>query len=365
MSARPLHALAGQALREFGWRGLALAAAVEFALLAFGNGGGYFLIPLSEGVHPLFDPRKDYVQTFLRGLLGKALPLVFAVRAADLAVAQGTSPWKAYPTALLAALAWDQAFLSLPLGPVNRSSEHLGRRLWHLLSFAMQAGTGSFAYALWRSSERDEARVRKSEAVRARDLQQLRAAELLALQARVDPQLLFDALGRVGELQRVDPGAADALLADLIALLRAMLPRTTSTASTVEREFAVVQAWLRIARALDTAQCDLQVVDADAVAQAELAPMLALPMLRAVLRVPRAGACAWRLGAEASGGRLRVTLAAIGASADNAPQIGAADLQPLRERLARLHGDAARLQVAADPQCLALDLPLSYDAAAA
>ena len=46
--------------------------------------------------------------------------------------------------------------------------------------------------------------------------------------------MLFDALARVGELHVREPLAADALLADLIALLRAMLPGAKADNSTVE-----------------------------------------------------------------------------------------------------------------------------------
>ena len=370
---RPLHALVRQAARDFGWRDVAIAFVLIVVFLAFGNRGGYLLIPLSEGNHhPIFDPAKTYLKTFLlTGLLGRTLPLVFAIRVAELAVADGARPWRAYLTTLLAATAFALAFtegvVHLPIGPVNRAAQHVGRPLWTALTFSTQAGTALVIYALWRASQRATDRIRASEGARARDLQRLQSAELLALQARVDPQLLFDALGRVGTLQRRDPLAADTLLTDLIALLRAMLPRIGSTASTVEREFAVVRAWLRVARALasptDTIADVRVAIRADA-EHASLAPMLALPLLRAVLDVPGNDRHAWRLEAHAAGGRLMVTLSAPAAAREDvATALAGAELGPLHQRLALLHGDAARLWAAQTPPLLSLDLPLAFEVA--
>ena len=56
----------------------------------------------------------------------------------------------------------------------------------------------------------------------------LESARLLALRARVDPQLLFDTLGRVeAQLATGDP-RAEHELAELIALLRRLLDDTVA-----------------------------------------------------------------------------------------------------------------------------------------
>ncbi len=358
MTSGPLLRWVGQAARAFGWRDVAIAVGLIVLFLTFGNSGGYLLISLTEGTNPIFDPAKTYGKTLFTGLLGRTLPLVFTIRVAELAITDGVRPWRAYLAALLVTLACSQAVLHLPIGTLNRSTQHVGRQLWFLLTFGFQIGTAVVVYALWRSSQRTTQRVRASEAARAHDLQRLQSAELLALQARVDPQLLFDALGRVGVLQHGDPPAADRLLTDLIALLRAMLPRWGVAGSTVEREFAVVRSWLQVTRALAPAPPRVEVALGDRTTGAALAPMLALPMLRNVLDAPGAARLAWRLVAEAAGGRLLVTLATDAGSTD-AVALDRIDLGPLRERLALLHGDAARLWVTATPPRLVLDLPLA------
>jgi hypothetical protein len=358
MNGRRLLRWVRQAAREFGWRDAAIAVGLIVFFLTFSNSGGYLLVSLTEGTNPIFDPAKTYGKTLLTGLLGRSLPLVFTIRVAELAIADGVRPWRAYLAALLVTLACSQAVLHLPIGTLNRSTQHVGRELWFLIAFGFQLGTAVVVYALWRSSQRTTERVRASEAARAHDLQRLQSAELLALQARVDPQLLFDALGRVGVLQRRDPPAADRLLTNLIAMLRAMLPRWAVTGSTVEREFAVVRSWLQVTRALAPGLPSVEVALDDRTGRAALAPMLALPMLRSVLDAPGTTGLAWRLVAEAAAGRLLVTLATDDRPADPIA-LDRIELGPLRERLALLHGDAARLWVTGAPPRLVLDLPLA------
>jgi hypothetical protein len=87
--------------------------------------------------------------------------------------------------------------------------------------------------------------------------------------------------------------------------------------------------------------------------------MLLLPLLRAVLAVPRAAQVEWRLSAELVRQRLLVTLQPHDGDEAVAPGLLAqAHLAPLHEQLSRLFGQTARLAVSAPPPCLTLDLPL-------
>lgn len=69
---------------------------------------------------------------------------------------------------------------------------------------------------------------------------------LRALQARLDPQLLFALLDEIGQQYHRDQPSADRLLDDLIAYLRAVLPRITGGGTTLADEAARVAAYLRI-----------------------------------------------------------------------------------------------------------------------
>jgi hypothetical protein len=78
--------------------------------------------------------------------------------------------------------------------------------------------------------------------------QQLASAQLQAIQARVDPQLLFDILGTVRRFYQHDTAAAERLLDDLTAFLRAALPRLWHARSTLEVEFGLVACLGRLLR---------------------------------------------------------------------------------------------------------------------
>ena len=224
------------------------------------------------------------------------------------------------------------------------------------LCLLFQGSLGMSIYAYWRVTQRAMRRAQAAETERVRDEQRVQTARLLALQSRIEPQMLFDALGRVGALHIREPQSADALLADLIALLRAIQPGAEVDNSTVEREFALVEAWLRVTRpaTLGSTPVQLQVTpDARAVG---IAPMLVLPLLRAVLAVPHTEQSEWELSAHLANHRLIVTLQSS-ASAETSGLLPSMDLSSLHDRLAQLFGRSARLVVSSQPPALTLDLP--------
>ena len=227
--------------------------------------------------------------------------------------------------------------------------------LWTAVGLLLQGGLVVSIYAYWRITQRAMRQAQAAEIERAHNEQRAQAARLLALQSRVEPQLLFDALGRIGELHVREPKAADALLADLIALLRAMLPGPRADNSTVERAFALVDAWLRVTRnaAAGTARVQLRI--ANGAGSIGIAPMLVLPLLQTVLALPNAGHCEWTLRAESRRDRLIVTLLAD--SDAGADLLANANLSSLQDRLAQLFGRFATLTVSARPPALTLDLP--------
>jgi len=348
---RPIARWVARAWHRLGWRQVALAAALHWVVAALGPNGGAYLFP---GVRT-----SDPMATFLAGLwLARVLPIVFAAMVADEAYRDGVRPLPAYGLALLAGTVVALllgAFVALRPGwgggMARLPSVIKSGQFWFLVCL-LQGSLCMAVYAYWRTTQHTLQHVRASESQRMRDRQRLIAARLMALQARVEPKFLFDALTRVGALQAHDPNAADALLADLIALLRAMLPSDTARTSTVKREFALARAWLRV-RAQLGATLPVEVL-ADAGADAgELGPMLVLPMLQMAFEQPAAQALPWRLEASLAAGaddgapRLRVALAPVATHAV-APAVGTAPvgLERLSDRVAQLHGSAG--------QCVAL-----------
>ena len=78
--------------------------------------------------------------------------------------------------------------------------------------------------------------------------QQLARAQLQQIQARVDPQLLFDTLGAVKAFYQDEADRAERLLDELATFLRAALPGLRSTRSTLELEFELVACYTRLLR---------------------------------------------------------------------------------------------------------------------
>lgn len=345
-------------LRSLSWRDLATAALIILLMMALAP-GGYIVVVLNQGVNPILDPSKHYLPIWLEGTLAFGLPLVLAVRVANFAVDAGQPAWRSYAFALLAAGAWEYCFHTVPIpGFPAQQFDTLGLAFMSTRTL-LYGSTGLVIYAHWRAARHSARLVRKTELRSALDAQRLQTARLLALQARVDPQTLFDTLRRVGTLHtNGEVARSDALLADLIALLRAVLPQGTTMTSDVEREFEVVDAWLRIAGGLSDSASVVRLRVAETALHAPVAPMLVLPLLRAALDMPGGEGIAWQLGAHVLDGRLLVVVDAVpGDAAAARVAMTSAALVTLQERLFSLHGGMATLSLTRAPFGITMALP--------
>jgi LytS/YehU family sensor histidine kinase len=172
------------------------------------------------------------------------------------------------------------------------------------------------------------------------------------MQARVEPPFLFDTLARVRQLYDRDPDTGDRVLDELIADLRAAMPRMRDTSSTVQQEVDLVRAWLAIARDGTQSRVDCACDFGDDARAARLPPMMLLPLVE---RFVAQRARPLRLEVAVDRGRLRLLLEAQGP----APPEDDAAIVALRERLAVLHGNDATLAIAgAEGRAVAVvDLP--------
>jgi hypothetical protein len=350
-----LGAWAARAWRRMGWRHVLLALVVGLVRAVFGPLGGIYFAPFEAA------GGSELVVNLLSGswLVPNVL-IVYLVLVADEAFNDGMPPLRAYGLALIAmatlvpVVRWNLA------GLIGWARWRGGAPsiLFGALSLLFQGGLAISIYAYWRVTQRAMRQAQAAETERARNEQRVQAAKLLALQSRVEPQMLFDALGRICALHVREPRAADALLADLIALLRAMLPGTRADNSTVEREFALVDAWLRVTRNAARGATRVQLRIAPDTHSIGIAPMLVLPLLRTVLALPDLAQCEWTLSAEVAGDRLSVTVQAnADVGAETADLLASADLSSLHDRLTVLFGPLARLTVSARPPALTLVLP--------
>lgn len=325
-----------------GWGALGAAVAVGIALAFYAGAPFHPAARLSQ-----------LPTTWAMAVLQFGLPLVLALRVADSAVERGRSALLAYGAVVPLVIAvggfviWRPFWPWLPpWGYASQPPSLLqcfgeGSRLWLPITL------GVVAYAHWRQEQRSQRRIAQRRLLQARRQQQMQAAQLLALQARVEPQLLFDTLQRVTALAGTDPAAAEALLDELIALLRAMPPEPDRAGSTVEREFALVRAYARVTGCAALLPPALVLSSTADAAHATLAPMVLLPLLRALAS---SGSTAWRVSAElapdAAAG-LRLTLRAQPPASHEALAAlrglsGAAQAQA-QVHLAAVHGAAARI----------------------
>jgi len=107
-------------------------------------------------------------------------------------------------------------------------------------------GLGVAVVAQHRLNQRAEAQRVEAELQHAERQRALAATELLALQARVDPPLLFERLQRIDAELISDPPQARRRLGALIDLLRALQPHAQARESLLGRELDALLAYARL-----------------------------------------------------------------------------------------------------------------------
>jgi hypothetical protein len=163
------------------------------------------------------------------------------------------------------------------------SNEAFLVRGWWLYSVA-----GLLFAAYCQARDRELATVwaaQTAELERADSQRNIVASRLQVLQARVEPELLFGALGDVTRTYLLDPAAAEALLDDLIAYLRAALPQMRGGPSTLLREAALAEAYLKVVPAGRSGGLVADVRIADGLGTTPFPPLVLLPLAHAATEV--------------------------------------------------------------------------------
>lgn len=207
-----------------------------------------------------------------------------------------------------------------PKCSIFRVTAIIGDTLWVFMPALMIVGVLEFRALRLRQDQAAQDLLREHSQLRRHAL----AARLAALQAQVDPALLFDALVAVEQAYgRQDPQAS-ARLERLIRHLRVALPRLRDSGATLGGEAELIASYLDLLRDLDghppAFDCELGSHGAT-----PLPPMLLLPLVQRALRLGRPGRCWLRAGQRITLGFDREGLC----SED-------AELASLRERLAVL-----------------------------
>ena len=247
--------------------------------------------------------------------------------------------------AVVAPLGWDAGFKMESKGvstPIRVAWEFVGASRWMLVLVAL--------YELLESGQRagEELHVARMTAVAAQ--QNLVEGELRAMQARVDPELLFNSLVSIDEGYAHGVEAGQQRLDSLIRFLRAALPRDFGGTSTVAREQELAEAYVGLLNQRGSEAVHLQ-VSIDAGASGEQMPsMLLLPLVRWALGARSVRSLRARIGRR--GEMLAIEVESDARKDDSAP---ADEIASVRDRIAQLYAQSAQLVI--EPGRARLEIP--------
>jgi two-component sensor histidine kinase len=219
----------------------------------------------------------------------------------------------------------------------------------------------------------DAHRRERERALQASRLQELMAGlQLSLLRAQIQPHFLFNTMHAISALLRVDPRAAEDMLADLAEILRASFNDPSSQETTLRRELDIVGCYLRIQqrrlgdRLSVVTDVSLEALDA-AVPALVLQSLVENAVLHGIAPARRPGTL--RIGARREGAALVLEVGddGAGAAAPAAPSGGGGiGLANARERLRHLYGDAQSFSFESAPgRGTRVTLRLPYRLAAA
>ncbi len=208
-------------------------------------------------------------------------------------------------------------------------------RTMHLHGFTVSLVMALLFFAHLRRSrqhERAAARLAAAQAGQRHTRQRIVEARLQEVQARIDPQILFELLHAARRLYERDAALAERFLDELIAFLRAALPRLRTPSSSLPREVELARAFVRLQALAGVAVSDLSIDVAPEAMHARFPPGVLLPLLDRVGAAPR------RLSAVRSADGCRLLLTLDAAAADRS-------LARVRSLLSELYGTAGRVEV--------------------
>ena len=214
--------------------------------------------------------------------------VMIAVLIADEAVARGARRWPTYLLALVAACAfaawaeWELLTLLRMDNFWSRLEDPFLRRSQPFSMFftaLVYSTIGCFVYVNFRTARLAADRMRAAELARAQARRHTLESRLQAMQARVEPQFLFNTLAQVRELYERDEAVAGQVLDDLITYLRAALPHLRESSSTLGKEVELARSYLDIMCVRLGDRLSFEIDVPDAVKGARMPPMMLLPLV--------------------------------------------------------------------------------------
>ena len=290
----------------------------------------------------------------LRHRVGPVWSLAIALLAASLA---STALIQLFAHAVITPLGWDAGYKmeSKGISAMQRILlEFVGGLRWALVLVVL--------YELLESNRRAGRALHAARMTALAAQQNLVEGELRAMQARVDPELLFNSLVAIddGYAQGVEQGQQR--LDGLIRFLRAALPSDSAGTSTVAREQELVEAYVALLgqRTPDAAQLHVR-VDPDTHGE-QMPSMLLLPLVRWALAGQSVRHLRLRIQRQAASLAIEVE---SDASKDAAAPLD--EIASVRQRLTQLYPQGAHLSIASGvgPWRAMLQIPRQSTAAPA
>jgi len=284
-------------------------------------------------------------------VMASAFAMLLAVVVADRATDMDPDRWGAYALAVVTgaaaggalggpALTWVE-ILFLPPATVVPS---VGSAFYLGLELVMLGGGIVWIRNDRRRAQRARARTHAAELERIAAQKRSIESDLQAMQARVEPQFLFNTMAQVRDLYREDLVRGERMLDELIAYLRAAMPLMRDTASTLGQEIDLVRAYLGIVRLRLGERLAFEIESPTQIASARMPPMMLLPLVdHAIVHgiaVPRIGGDL-RIRTAVVGGTVRLEVVDSGAGL--LPGAEGEGIAGIRERLAALYGSSASL----------------------
>ena len=334
--------------RRVTWKAVVVAGLAMWLLNEIKSIGALFNAPIPPMVEP-----KGFVWSVTAIYVCQAGFTLIAVLAADEAVERGARRGRAYLAAVAGGglvAAMTQYFIRwlFDWRVMTSADEFLLRITQPAYMFFDQiilSSLATFVYVSLRTSRRAAKRRQAAEIARLEARRCTLESKLQAMQARVEPQFLFNTLAQVRQFYENDARKAGKMLDDLIAYLRAALPHLRESSSTLGKEAALASAYLDIVRIRLDERLSFDITIPQALADARMPPMMLLPLIDHALvygfeKSQSDGTV--RIECMVGDGKLRLTITDSGAGF--LPGGNEADLQSIRERLDALYGDDAQFR---------------------
>jgi len=195
-------------------------------------------------------------------------------------------------------------------------------------------------------------------------------AQLRLLQAQIEPHMLFNTLANLQGLIAIDPDRAGEMLDQLIQYLRATLSVSRAETTTLEQEFAAMQAYLGLMGVRMGERLAYRVELPPELSTARLPTMLLQPLVENAIvhgLEPKVDGGEVAVTAVAAGGSLVIEVrdTGLGLGQVHGRRGGGVGVSTTRERLEALYGERATITLApAPPQgtLARLTLPLETTA---